>query len=83
MINDDKAREAAKFLKQYCHEHKSCYNCIFFRHDGECSLMQHADCKGCAFRELFGSRPICLLSATGHAQVATLIRKELESMEEK
>ena len=42
MINDDKAREAAKFLKQYCHEHKSCYNCIFFRHDGVCSLMQHS-----------------------------------------
>ena len=42
MINDDKAREASKFLKQYCHEHKSCYNCIFFRHEGECLLQDNS-----------------------------------------
>ena len=42
MINDDEAREAAKLLKQYCHNHKSCYNCIFHQQDGECSLMQHS-----------------------------------------
>ena len=53
---------------------------IYLKAYDEC--LQNADCKGCAFRELFGSLPICILSVTGHAQVATLIRKKLESMEE-
>lgn len=54
---------------------------IYLKAHDEC--LEHADCKDCAFREIFGGSPMCILGETGYTPVAQWIRKNLNGMEEK
>ena len=58
---------------------------IYLKAHDEC--LEHTDCKDCAFREVFGGSPMCILGETGYTPVAQWIRKNLNGnlngMEEK
>lgn len=49
---------------------------IYLKAHDEC--LEHTDCKDCAFHEVFGGSPMCILGETGYTPVAQWIRKKFK-----